>query len=263
MAALIRSAPPPEPVVRVMAGVLQRLPRRGRRAVRRRFMLAQLRGLDRHERRTLAMGAIALTTVAAVAAGEVGRLWRRRVVAEEPGTAPEVIQKGARAALDTVDVARIGYRQAASGETALFNLLSAFVISSSVVRLTTFGVRRGVPLLFNVRIGRRHIHHFVPGILLAFGSGAGAVFVDDARVRETLAIPLGVGIGLTFDESALLLELEDVYWNREGLVGIQITLATASLLAASFIALRILRRGERTKEERHELPRPVRDPFVV
>ena len=66
-----------------------------------------------------------------------------------------------------------------------------------------------------------------------------------------------------FDESALLLELEDVYWTREGLVGVQITLATASLLSAAFLAMRIIRRGERTKEERHELSRPVRDPFAV
>ena len=135
------------------------------------------------------------------------------------------------------------------------------MIASSTVRLTTFGLRRGVPLLFNVRIGRRHIHHFVPGILTAFASGVTALFVRDPRLRETLAIPLGAGIGLTFDESALLLELEDVYWTREGLVGVQITLATASLLAAAFLAMRILLRGERTKEERHELPLPVYHPF--
>ena len=46
------------------------------------------------------------------------------------------------------------------------------------MRLTTFGVRRGVPLLFNVRIGRRHIHHFVPGIVLAFASGSAALFAS-------------------------------------------------------------------------------------
>jgi hypothetical protein len=229
--------------------------------LRRRVPISRLRRLDRLEQRTLVIGVIALATVGAVAVGEVGRLWRRRVVAEEPATAPEVIQKGARAALDTVEVARRGYEQATTGETVLFNLLSAFVIASSTVRLTTFGVRRGVPVFFNVKIGRRHIHHFVPGILVAFAAGAAAVFVHDARLRETLAIPLGAGIGLTFDESALLLELEDVYWSREGLVGIQITLATASLLAAAVLALRILRRGERSMEERHELPRPVRDPF--
>jgi hypothetical protein len=235
---------------------LQPVPtRRGGRLLRR------LRRLDALEQRTLVISAVALGTVGAVAAGEVGRLWRRRVVAGDSST-PGVIQEGARAALDTVDVARIGYREATTGETVLFNLLSAFVISSSTVRLTTFGVRRGVPLLFNVRIGRRHIHHFVPGIVVAFAAGTAALFASDGRLRETLAIPLGAGIGLTFDESALLLELEDVYWTREGLVGVQITLATASLLAAAFLAMRILRRGERTKEARHELPR-VRDPFAV
>jgi hypothetical protein len=226
-------------------------------------MVDRLRRLDRLEQRTMLMGIVALTTVGAVVAGEVGKLWRRRVVAEEPETAPEVIQKGARAALDTVEVARRGYREAPAGESAMFNLLMSFVISSSVVRLTTLGVRRGVPLLFNVRIGRRHIHHFVPGIVLAFASGSAALFASDPKARETLAIPLGVGIGLTFDESALLLELEDVYWSREGLVGVQITLATASVMAAGMLALRILRRGEREMEDRHELPPPVRDPFPV
>jgi hypothetical protein len=207
-------------------------------------VLKRLQQLDRLEQRTLLMGMIALGTVGAVAVGEVGKLWRRRVVAEDAGTAPEVIQKGARAALDTVEVARRGYQQAAPGETALFNLLSAFVISSSLVRLTTFGVRRGVPLLFNVRIGERHIHHFVPGILLAFASGSLALFASDEKVRETLAIPLGIGIGLTIDESALLLELEDVYWSEEGVLGVQTAFATAGLLAAIAYAIQVRREGQ-------------------
>ena len=210
------------------------------------------------------LGVIALGTVGAVAAGEVGRLWRRRVVVEEPESAPEVLQKGARAARDTVEVARRGYQQAATGETVLFNLLSGFVLSSSLIRLTAFGKRRGLRPFFDVMVGRTHIHHFIPGIVIAFGAGTAAVFIHDDRLRETLAIPLGVGIGLTVDESALLLLLEDVYWSRRGLVGVQITLGTASLLAASMLALRILRRGERSLEEQHELPRApgVRDPFT-
>jgi hypothetical protein len=216
---------------------------------------------DRLERRTLLLGIIALTTVGAVAAGELGRLWRRRVVVEEPETAPEVLQKGAQAALDTVQVGRRGYREATRGETVMFNLLSAFVISSSLIRLTALGKRRGVRPFFDVVVGRTHVHHFIPGILIAFGAGAAALVVRD-ELRETLAIPLGIGMGLTFDESALLLSLEDVYWTREGLVGVQITLGTASLLAATALALRILRRGERSMEERQELPIPVRDPFA-
>jgi hypothetical protein len=96
------------------------------------------------------IGLLAIGTMGAVAVGEVGRLWRRRVVAEEPETAPEVLQRGARAALDTVEVARRGYKQAATGEAILFNLLSAFVVSSTLVRLTAFGARRGFRGFFNV-----------------------------------------------------------------------------------------------------------------
>jgi hypothetical protein len=69
--------------------------------------LSRLRRLDRLEQRTVFLGLVALGTVGAVAAGEVGRLWRRRVVAEEPETAPEVLQRGARAALDTVQACRL------------------------------------------------------------------------------------------------------------------------------------------------------------
>jgi hypothetical protein len=225
-------------------------------------MLRRRRALEHLDQRTMVLGAIALGTVGAVAVGEVGKLWRRRVVAETPETVPEVIQKGARAALDTVEVGRRGYREATTGETALFNLLSAFVISASMIRLTAFGKRRGVRPFFDVIVRRKHIHHFIPGILIAFSSGAAALFARDDAVRETLAIPLGIGMGLTFDESALLLSLEDVYWSREGMVGIQITLGVASLLSATVLALRILRRGERHMEERDELPPPVRDPFV-
>ena len=201
----------------------------------------------------------------AVAVGEVGRLWRRRVVAEEPVTAPEVIQKGARAALDTVEVARRGYQQAATGETALFNLLSAFVISSSTVRLTTFGVRRGVPLLFNVR-DRPAAHPPLRARASCSRSPPAPPRCScrTAALRETLAIPLGAGIGLTFDESALLLELEDVYWSREGLRRrADHARRRPRCWRPPLLALRILRRGERSMEERHELPRPVRDPFAA
>ena len=85
----------------------------------------------------------------------------------------------------------------------------------------------------------------MPGILTAFGSGVAALFVRDPRLRETLAIPLGAGIGLTFDESALLLELEDVYWSPEGVLGVQISLAVTALLGTLILGVRFIRRGER------------------
>ena len=96
----------------------------------------------------------------------------------------------------------------------------------------------------NLRVGRRHIHHFVPGIVIAFASGTGAIVTRDERLEPRLAVPFGVGMGLTLDESALPLELDDVYWTREGLLSVQITLAVTALLASMALGLRFLRRGE-------------------
>ena len=71
-----------------------------------------------------------------------------------------------------------------------------------------------------------------------------------------LAVPFGVGLGLTLDESALLLELEDVYWSREGLLSVQITLAVMAMLGALALgaALPAPRRAARAGAEP---PRPV------
>ena len=105
-------------------------------------------------------------------------------------------------------------------------------------------VRRTVGPFRPLRVGRRHIHHFVPGIVIAFCAGAGAILTRDEDLEPWLAVPFGVGMGLTLDESALLLELEDVYWSREGLLSVQITLAVMAMLGALALGLRFLRRGE-------------------
>jgi hypothetical protein len=93
-------------------------------------------------------------------------------------------------------------------------------------------------------VGRRHIHHYVPGIVIAFVAGTGAILSRNERLEPVLAVPFGVGMGLTLDESALLLDLEDVYWSREGLLSVQITLTVIALLGALALGLRFLRRGE-------------------
>jgi hypothetical protein len=106
----------------------------------------------------------------------------------------------------------------------------------------------------NVRLGGRHIHHFVPGILLSFGCGAVALLSDNERIETALALPFGAGIGLTFDEAALLLDLRDVYWTREGVLSVQVSLGLAALLGGTIIALRMLSRGEQRVEERGLVP---------
>jgi hypothetical protein len=153
---------------------------------------------------------------------------------------------GEKAVAETAQVAREGYRTVSTRENAVFNLLAAFASTFILARSITYVLReRGRFGPFrNVRVGHRHIHHYIPGIIIAFASGAAAIVTRDQRLEPVLAVPFGVGMGLTLDESALLLELEDVYWSREGLLSVQITLAVMAMIGAGALGLRFLRRGE-------------------
>ncbi len=210
----------------------------------RRGTLLRPRGLL-VDRRTIALGALATTTFGTAVAVEVGRVWRRSEVptlveAEDPlGAAAEVVA-------ETAEVARTGYREGSTRENAMFNLLTSFVTTFVVARsiTTVLRARSSFGPFRDFKLGRRHIHHYVPGIVLAFGSGGAAIVTRDERIEKWLAVPFGAGMGLTMDESALLLDLDDVYWSEEGIVSVQITLAVTALLGAVAIASRFLRRGE-------------------
>lgn len=206
--------------------------------MRRRRALSPGRG-------TLALGAAATAAVIAVVVIEVRRTWKR-------GSAPALretdhpILAAEEAVAEAARVARAGYREVSTRENSLFNLLTSFAATFILVRSVTYALRRRptVGPFRNLRVGRRHIHHFVPGIVIAFGAGAAAILTRDERLEPWLAVPFGVGMGLTLDESALLLEFEDVYWSREGLLSVQITLAVMAVLGALALALRFLLRGE-------------------
>ena len=197
------------------------------------------------ERLTYGIGLVAVATTAAVAAGEVARVWRRGS-APLPAEADNVIEAAEVAARESVEVAISGYKATSDRETALLNLLVSFVLSSGIVRLSTYTIRaRGTFGPFrNLRLGRRHVHHFVPGIVLAFVSGGAAVVSRNQELDRWLALPFGAGVALTLDESALLLDFEDVYWTEEGVVSVQITMAAIALLGALELTRRVLRRGE-------------------
>lgn len=206
--------------------------------MRRRRALSPGRG-------TLALGAAATAAVVAVVVIEVRRAWKR-------GSAPALretdhpILAAEEAVAEAARVARAGYREVSTRENSLFNLLTSFAATFILVRSVTYALRRRptVGPFRNLRVGRRHIHHFVPGIVIAFGAGAAAILTRDERLEPLLAVPFGVGMGLTLDESALLLDFEDVYWSREGLLSVQITLAVMAMLGALALALRFLLRGE-------------------
>lgn len=225
-----------------------RLPTRLTRRARARTRL----GWASSERATLGLATVALGAAGAVMAGQYSRMLARRT-----GTAndPEaLLELAPAAAADTVGVAVRGYATAPRSETVLFNLLAGFLGSFAVVRISTWGIRENVGPFRNVKIGGRHIHHFVPGILLAFSSGTAALLTDDDALEQRLAIPMGAGIGLTFDEAALLLDLRDVYWTREGLLSVQLSLGATAILSIAILTLRMLRRGERRAEREGVIP---------
>jgi hypothetical protein len=195
---------------------------------------------------------VALGGAGAVLAEQFGRMLRRRAHVPEGGE--HLVGVAPAAALDTVGVAVSGYAAAPRTETVLFNLLAGFLGSFALVRVSTLGIRDRWGPFRNVSVGGRHIHHFVPGILLAFASGTAALLTDDDALEDRLAIPMGAGMGMTFDEAALLLDLRDVYWTREGLLSIQLSLGATAILSIAILTQRMLRRGERREEEAGRIP---------
>jgi hypothetical protein len=225
--------------------LVQRLTRRGDRR--------------RADRLTVGLAGLAIATAGSVLATEITRLARRRgrrtdLPAGVLGTAEQALGTAGRATQDTVAVAIQGYEATPRHETVLFNLLSGFVLAFALMRLSTTGIRGGWWPFGNVRVGGRHIHHFVPGILIAFGSGAASLVTENARLEQLLAVPFGAGIGLTFDEAALLLDLRDVYWTREGVLSVQVSCGLAATLGGTILALRMLRRGEERVEAAGLIP---------
>lgn len=199
----------------------------------------------------MGLAAVALGAAGTVLAGQFGRMLRRRAHEQDDDG---LVEAAPAAALDTVGVAVSGYAATPRSEAVLFNLLAGFLGSFALVRISTWGIRDRWWPFQNVRVGGRHIHHFVPGILLAFGSGTAALLTKSDVLEDRLAIPMGAGMGLTFDEAALLLDLRDVYWTREGLLSVQLSLGATAILSVAILTQRMLRRGERRQEEAGEIP---------
>ena len=88
----------------------------------------------------------------------------------------------------------------------------------------TFGTARGVTHFLRARYGGgglvaggRHLHHYNLGILLLVGVGSVALQGEDRHRRHPLtASAYGSGLALIVDELALLIDLEDVYWAKDG-----------------------------------------------
>ncbi len=106
-----------------------------------------------------------------------------------------------------------GSRSAMAG--FLVGLLATFLF----VRINTRLIRAQVSWWFHdiESEGGTHVHHMVIGVVLMVS--VGIVFIAAAPedlLAQVLALLFGVGVALTLDEFALILNLQDVYWRKEG-----------------------------------------------
>ena len=103
------------------------------------------------------------------------------------------------------------------GPSAAFVVLAAFLASYLAVRTSARLTRSVSWWPGGVEAGGVHLHHLVWGIgLLLLCGFLGFAAPLQAPWWHVVAAGFGVGAGLTLDEFALWVHLQDVYWREEG-----------------------------------------------
>jgi hypothetical protein len=88
--------------------------------------------------------------------------------------------------------------------------------------------------------GGTHIHHMVWGIVALLVTGFCSLALDPGSPwRELLAVLFGIGAGLTLDEFALWVNLEDVYWAPKGRESIDAVIVAAVLVGLVLLGVRV------------------------
>jgi hypothetical protein len=115
------------------------------------------------------------------------------------------------------------------GKEALFLVFVSFLIAFVLTRLYTRLAR--VYGWGSASVGGVHLHHAVPGVILALGAGllSFTPWGNDSPAQEVLAIAFGIGAALILDEWALIFHLDDVYWSQEGRSSIDAVIVGSTL----------------------------------
>jgi hypothetical protein len=129
----------------------------------------------------------------------------------------------------------------AGQRSALLSWLS-FATTFGAVRGITYSIREGRGPFRNISAGGEHLHHYMWGIGMLAGVGAVAVHGDEAQRRHpAVAVSYGSGLALIVDEFALLLDLQDVYWAKQGRISVDLGIGGIAAAGSYFAALPVLR----------------------
>ncbi len=131
--------------------------------------------------------------------------------------------------------------------SALLSWLS-FTVTFAAVRAITYSIRKGDGPFHNLKVGGEHLHHYMWGIGMVSGVGAVAVSGEErTRRHPAIAITYGAGLALIVDEFALLLDLKDVYWAKQGRLSVDIGTGLVALGGTLLSAVPILTRLARDR----------------
>jgi hypothetical protein len=140
------------------------------------------------------------------------------------------------------DVRRVYHEELDAGQRAALLSWLAFTVTFGAVRGITYSIKAGRGPFGNLSVGGQHLHHYMWGIGLVSGVGGVAVHGEDERRKHpAVAISYGAGLALIIDEFALLLDLKDVYWAKQGRISVDLGVGGSSLAGTYFAALPLLR----------------------
>jgi hypothetical protein len=123
---------------------------------------------------------------------------------------------------------------AGEGKDGIFLVFVGFILAFSFIRMSTRLMRSPkVPWWPGsiVSEGGVHVHHLAFGIVAMMIAGVvGFTALGEQPYTDICAFVFGVGMGLTIDEFALWIYLDDVYWAEEGRSSIDATVIAASAM---------------------------------
>ncbi|MGH7748125.1 MAG: hypothetical protein ACREQ5_25705 [Candidatus Dormibacteria bacterium] len=113
-----------------------------------------------------------------------------------------------------------------------------FFSAFAVCRTITHAIRRGAGPFHNLSVGGRHLHHLVFGILGLLGVGyvwlaqMGTGMPGRSKTAsQATSLAYGASSALTLDEFALWLNLQDVYWAKQGRESVDAVVLFGALLS--------------------------------